>query len=114
MKILFVENHAVFAQTVTAKFLCDHQVEIVSSISGAWTAIVANRFDVVLVDYDLDDGKGDQLVRGIRGQNLPVRIVGVSSHDDGNAAIRQAGADEICSKTNFADIGSVLRRLVPE
>jgi DNA-binding response OmpR family regulator len=88
-------------------------VSTVSSISDAWSAITAGGFDIVLVDYDLDDGKGDELVRRIRSHSLPVRVVGVSSRDDGNAAIQQAGADAICSKMEFSDIGSVLRRLVP-
>jgi len=113
MKILFVENHPVFAKTVTTKFLADHEVSTVSSISDAWAAITTGGFDIILVDYDLDDGKGDELVRRIRTHGLPVRIVGVSSREDGNAAIQQAGADAICSKMEFSDIGSVLRRLVP-
>ena len=113
MKILFVENHPVFAKTVTTKFLANHQVSTVSSIAGAWSAITAGSFDVVLVDYDLDDGKGDELARRIRSHRLPVKIVGVSSHEGGNAAIQQAGADAICSKMEFSDIGSILRRLVP-
>jgi DNA-binding response OmpR family regulator len=63
MKILFVENHAVFAANVVREFLSRHAVTVVPSIAAARQARVAASFDVVLVDYDLDDGKGDEFVR---------------------------------------------------
>ena len=109
VNILFVENHAVFAANVVREFLSRHTVTVVPSIAAARQARVAASFDVVLIDYDLDDGKGDEFVRELRAAGDRVVIVGVSSHDEGNAALRCAGASAICSKMHFDQIESVLR-----
>jgi len=114
MKILFVENHARFVRVVAGEFLADHDVTVASSIAEAWGRLSKDRFDVVLVDYDLDDGKGDHLVNRIRSGNLPVRVVAVSSHDDGNSALLKAGADTVCGKLEFERIVEVLRSLAQE
>ncbi len=101
MKILFVENHAVFAKIVTETLLNQHTVRIVSTLSKAWALLSQDDYDVVLVDFDLDDGKGDEFVKKIRAQNWPVKIVAVSAHERGNLALRKAGADAICGKLAF-------------
>ncbi|MBA4388884.1 MAG: response regulator [Verrucomicrobia bacterium] len=108
MRILFVENHAQFVNVVTRNFLGGHEVTPVPSLAGAWALLTEETFDVVLVDYDLVDGKGDELVRKIKASSLPVKIVAVSAHDRGNTALREAGAEAVCSKMTFSGIGSVL------
>jgi len=112
MRILFVENHDKFASVVTKRFLGGHSVTTVPNLANAWTELGSSKFEVVLIDYDLDDGTGDQLVRQIRAASLPVKIVAVSSHDRGNNALIAAGADAICSKMEFSGIGAVLDALI--
>ena len=107
MKILFVENHAVFAKTVTDLFLNGHDVVVVASLAAARHQL-AEDFDVVLVDYDLDDGKGDELVSELRTADRRPRIVGVSARPDGNSALLAAGADAVCSKGEFSRIRPVI------
>lgn len=70
MRILFVENHEVFAGTVCRTFLPGHEVQVVPSITRAMALLVEQTFDVVLTDYDLDDGKGDQLVSWMQKQDI--------------------------------------------
>ena len=109
MRLLYVENHAVFAETVVERFLGEHDVMVCVSIAAARAAIEeAPPFDAVLVDYDLDDGKGDALVEHLRRSGFRGRIIAVSSHDEGNAALVRAGADCICAKSAFASIGGLL------
>ncbi len=62
MNILFVENHQVFAEVVIKQFFVQHHVNVVPTIRKAWEEITQNNYDVVLVDFDLDDGKGVELV----------------------------------------------------
>ena len=115
MKILFVENHAVFAKIVTETLLNQHTVRIVSTLSKAWALLSQDDYDVVLVDFDLDDGKGDELVKKIRAQNWPVKIVAVSSHERGNLALQKAGADAICGKLTFRQhIEEVIEQVVQQ
>ncbi|HEY3445048.1 MAG TPA: response regulator [Myxococcales bacterium] len=108
MKILFVENHADFAKIVAAKFLAGHEVTIVPSLAEARHALGGAPFDAVLVDYDLDDGKGEVLVRELRAAGNRVRTIGVSAKDEGNVALLAAGADAVVPKMRFSEIESVL------
>jgi CheY-like chemotaxis protein len=112
--LLWVENHAVFVRTAGRQFLAAHDLTVVPSVAGAVAALTTQAFDAVLVDYDLDDGKGSEVVGFAR--QLPVRpaVVAVSSHTDGNAALLAAGADAACPKTRFAGIEGVLRSVVAE
>lgn len=114
MRILYVENHAEFAATVCASFLADHEVQIAPSIASARIALRAARFDAILVDYDLDDGKGDEIVRWARLFAKGSKLVAVSSHDDGNQALLRAGAHATCPKLRFSQIRDVLGQLIGE
>lgn len=111
MNILYVENHAVFAETVKQRFLSAHSVTVVPSLTAARNAIASATFDLLLVDYDLDDGKGDELVREFRASGNQAIIIGVSSHAEGNNALMNAGANEVCSKMKFNQIENVFDRL---
>ena len=108
LKILFVENHSIFARQVTFLFLSKHQVTVVSDLSTARSNLAASQFDLVLVDYDLDDGKGATLVRELRDAGNKIRIIGVSAREEGNVALLQAGADAICSKMEFNRIQELI------
>jgi atypical dual specificity phosphatase len=108
MKILYVENHAVFAANVIRQFLSQHTVTVVPSLSAARQALEIGSFDLLLVDYDLDDGKGDELVRELTTIGKAVTVIGVSSHEEGNMALLRAGAVAVCSKMQFDGIQSVI------
>ena len=66
MRLLWVENHAVFARMTGRQFLAGHDLTVVPSLALAREALAARTFDAVLLDYDLDDGKGASLVEFIR------------------------------------------------
>ncbi|SPE54702.1 Acetyltransferase, ribosomal protein N-acetylase (modular protein) [Verrucomicrobia bacterium] len=108
MRILFVENHAIFAKQVCALFLSAHAVEVVASLAAARKAVASENYDVLLVDYDLEDGKGDELVRACRVSHPGLRIIAVSAHVAGNTALLEAGASAVCAKMEFDKIQSVL------
>jgi len=111
VNILYLENHAVFAAQVTRRFLSEHHVTVVPSLSAARSAVESSSFDLVFSDYDLDDGKGDEFVRQCRAMHPGLLIVAVSSHDEGNAAMVAAGASAICSKMEFGSIQTVIKGL---
>jgi DNA-binding response OmpR family regulator len=98
VRILFVENHAIFAATVTAAFLADHEVASVGGVFEALDLFRAQPFDVLLIDFDLGDAKGDVFVRRVRESGRSVPIIAISAHDDGNDALLLAGADIVCTK----------------
>ena len=111
MRILYLENHAIFAQQVSQKFLVEHSVTVVPSLSAARREFTTGAYDLVLSDYDLDDGKGDVFVQECRAASPYLPIVAVSSHDAGNAALVRAGASAVCSKMEFQRIGQVIAAL---
>jgi CheY-like chemotaxis protein len=108
MRLLFVENHAVFARTVVEAFLTGDEVTIVPSLAEARRQLATGTFEAVLTDFDLDDGKGDALVRELRARGFPGKIVAVSAHDEGNARLLAAGAHAVCPKGRFREIRRVL------
>jgi DNA-binding response OmpR family regulator len=111
MRILFVEDQRVFAETVVGQFLSAHQVEIAETIAGAHQALAAGGFDAVLVDYDLSDGKGTEVIRYLRTSRFRGMIVAVSAKDEGNALLRSAGAHAICKKAELHRIAATLAAL---
>jgi DNA-binding response OmpR family regulator len=109
MRILFVEDQRVFAETVAGQFLSAHHVDIVETITAARTALVAEPpYDVALIDYDLPDGKGTAVVRHLRATGFRGRIIAVSAKDDGNRELRAAGAHDICKKAELHRIAAVI------
>lgn len=110
MNILYVENHARFARITIASFLSEHALEVQPSVASALETLQTKVFDAILVDYDLDDGKGDSVVRVAAQMQPRPRIIAISAHDEGNAALVAAGADAICPKLNLASIGRILEQ----
>jgi CheY-like chemotaxis protein len=112
MRILFVENNPELTSVVIPSFLSDHDVTVVASIASARTALTSGVFDAVFVDYDLDEGKGDDLLRWIAARPAPTPpIVAISSHQAGNDALVAAGASSVCPKLRFNEIAVVLAQL---
>jgi two-component system, OmpR family, response regulator len=110
MRVLFVEDHRVFAETVANQFLSAHEVEIAESVASARKAVATGPpFDAVLVDYDLPDGKGTEVVRQLRAIRFKGVIVAVSAKDEGNAELRAAGAHAICKKADLHQIATTLQ-----
>ena len=87
MKILYVENHTVFAAQVCQQFLATHTVRIVPTLAAARDALGGDNYDLLISDYDLDDGKGDELVRACRVLHPSLKIIAASAHEAGNTAL---------------------------
>jgi DNA-binding NarL/FixJ family response regulator len=111
VNILYLENHSVFARQVIAQFLSAHRVTVVPSLSAARKAVASSNFDLIMCDYDLDDGKGDVFVRESRNAYPQIPIIAVSSHDRGNAALIAAGACGVCNKMEFDGIQQLITEL---
>jgi DNA-binding response OmpR family regulator len=111
MRILFVDNHPEFTSLVTSSLLAAHEVVIVATVAAARAAVAAaavSRFDIALVDYDLDDGKGVEFLRWLHSSRSQLPAVAVSARTEGNEALVAAGACGVCSKLDFARIQLVV------
>jgi CheY-like chemotaxis protein len=112
VRLLWVENHAVFARVAGRQFLAGHDLTVVPSLALAREALAARAFDAVLLDYDLDDGKGASLVEFVRQLPAVPVVIATSAHEYGNGCLLAAGADAACPKGLFAEVGAVLARVV--
>ena len=108
MRILYIENHGRFANIVTKEFLSEHEIVRTPSVSGARALLAEEQFKLLIVDYDLDDGKGSEIVRAVASEAVRPRIIAASSRDEGNEHMMQCGADAVCCKIDFDEIGSVI------
>lgn len=111
MKILLVENHPHFTRAVVKEFLFEHDVVVAPSIVEAKARFLESDFDLFMSDYDLDDGKGDEFVLHLREAGNRKPVIAISSHEQGNAAILEAGANATCSKMKFRNINEVIASL---
>jgi DNA-binding response OmpR family regulator len=111
MRLLFVENHDVFAEVVRRRFLASHEVVVVPTLAGAREALGRSSFDVILVDFDLDDGKGVELVRELSESGNKTPTIGVSAKGECNEKLLAAGATAAVSKMEFGKIETVLGAL---
>ena len=108
MRILWVENHAGFVRAAGRQFLATYELTVVPSVEAARAALISSAFDVIIVDYDLDDGNGTEVIAHTKELIPRVGVVAASSHAEGNARLLAAGADTVCPKLQFANIHGAL------
>ena len=111
MKVLYIENHQKFSSLISKHLLSEHFVVVAPSIAEATLKISEEFFDLVLLDYDLDDGKGIEIIPLLQKLNNKPKIIAVSAHEEGNNALLAAGADAVCYKKDISKIGSVIKSL---
>ncbi len=114
MRILYVEDHTRFRALVIREFLTEYEVTCASTLAEARRLLVSGEYDVVLLDQDLPDGKGVELLADSRDLTLPERIVAVSSREEGNARLLEAGATAAVSKLEFGQLPALLAHWVEE
>lgn len=103
-RVLFVEDNAEFTSTTRAAFLQPFDVATTRSVTGASALLRTTRYDFVLLDYDLADGKGTEVLAEARDWLSQPFVVATSSHDRGNTALLKAGAHDTCNKMEFQHI----------
>ena len=119
MKVLIIEDNA---DVVEAISLCLQirwpEVAISASASGLKGAEMAKSlsFDIILLDLNLPDTDGLEVLRQIRSfSNIPIIIVTVRGNEDDQAKGLEMGADDYIVKPFrprdlVARVNSVLRR----
>lgn len=102
MKILFIEDNLEFQHWVINDFLQDH--DIVSSIdgSGGIKAFDEESFDLVLLDYQMDEVHGPEVIRYIRNKDGDIPVIAMSMEDRLNEELIVLGATAALAK-RFVD-----------
>jgi DNA-binding NarL/FixJ family response regulator len=121
MRLVLVDDHPVVLAGLERLFGGTADVEVVARCQSGREALEAVRTlhpDLVLLDLKLPDISGLEVLRAIRGEQLPVRVVLLSAAamSDDIAAARELGADGLLYKELSPDelVTEVLRAAAGE
>ena len=117
MRLLLIEDEALLGEAVAAHLNRLHAVDWLQSLEEASGAIKAVAYDLILLDLNLPDGHGLDLLRSLRrsGQRIPVIIITARDQIRDRIEGLNAGADDYVLKPFDLDeltarIHSVQRR----
>jgi DNA-binding NarL/FixJ family response regulator len=117
-RLLFVEDHAVFRETFS--LLLERQMGLdcvrCSSLDEAHTALrgLNGEIELAIVDLDLPDEKGFQLIEELRERQPDVPVLGLTADRSQNrhAKALETGADEVCALgSSVEELIEAVRRL---
>lgn len=111
LRVLFVDDQPARAFAAIEPYLQDFWTSLVFSVADAKHWISREAFAVILVDYDLDDGKGTGVVQAARACQPNALVIAVSDHELGNRALLRAGADAICRKGDLHGLRALVEVL---
>ena len=101
MRVLVVEDDEGIARGLAAHLgRSGHAVDRTPSLAGAWTALTAEGYDVVLLDLGLADGDGTELLRRLRATpagRLP---------DPATPVLIMTARDQVASRIAGLDLGA--------
>lgn len=110
MRILVVEDDTAIADALQVSLkLAGHAVDVCGTIESAWSALLAEPFDVLLLDLGLPDGDGVRLLAQVRANpassrtplpraDMPVLIMTARDGVDQRVAGLDGGADDYLVK----------------
>jgi two-component system OmpR family response regulator/two-component system response regulator QseB len=101
MRVLVVEDDEGIARGLAAHLgRSGHAVDCTPGLAGAWNALAAEPYDVVLLDLGLADGDGTELLRRLRGQP-PGRLP-----DAATPVLIMTARDQVASRIAGLDLGA--------
>ena len=116
VRVVLVDDHAMFRAGVRAELAADSGVEIVGEAGGVGEAVAVigrTKPDVVLLDVHMPDGGGKAVLEQVQGQP-DVRFLALSVSDAAEDVIGviRAGARGYVTKTiSGPDLGAAIRRV---
>ena len=100
MRVLVVEDDEAIAGALRSHLQAQGwAVDGASGVAAAWTALSVERFDMVLLDLELADGDGMELLRRLRG-TPPGR-----TPDAGTPVLIMTARDQVASRIAGLDLG---------
>ncbi|MCX7384649.1 MAG: sigma-54 dependent transcriptional regulator [Alphaproteobacteria bacterium] len=113
--ILLVEDEALLARNI-GRFLerSGHEVEIAGRVDEGLAKHAAGQPDIILVDHNLPDGSGIDLIKAIRRSDRAAKIVMITAHGSVQLAVEamKAGADDYLVKpVALEEVGLLVERL---
>ena len=115
MKILLVEDELELAQSIrnfmdTEGHSCDHAADLSMAIH-----LLDSPYDIIILDLNLPDGNGLDVLRKVKGKGMNTGIIIVSARDSLNNKIEglELGADDYLTKPfQMPELNARLKSLV--
>ncbi|MCH8618942.1 response regulator transcription factor [Undibacterium sp. TS12] len=114
---LYIVEDSVLIQNRLIRFVEEvegmHVLGVASDISSAYSALLHNDADALILDIQLADGNGLQLLRDIKQSRPDIKVVVLTNHasDANRLHALRAGADGFLDKsTDFALLQDYLLR----
>ena len=107
MRILVVEDDPMLARLVERALVDDgHTVDVSQNAEDGRRFALANDYDVVLLDLELPDRNGLDVVRAMRREGRTTPVLIMTGHDDDEHVVRglDAGADDYILKPVSNDV----------
>jgi len=115
MKILVVEDEPQLAQSINDFLVSEgHVCEIASNLSLA-LHLVDSLFDIIVLDLNLPDGNGLEVVKKVKSRGMTTGVIIVSARDSIEHKVEglELGADDYLTKPfQMAELNARLKSLV--
>jgi PAS domain S-box-containing protein len=115
VRVLLVEDHAAIREALALAFAQDDEFTVTGQAGSLSEARgMLDGVDVAIVDLELPDGDGADLVEELRGRADPIQTLILSAHADRASVARavQKGAAAVLSKTtHLHEVVSAVRRV---
>ena len=115
MRILLVDDHTAFRQALG--FVLEREQDVASikqAGSVAEASLLLNDVDVAVVDIDLPDGNGVQIINALRAKQPHAKVLvltGSANRKDMAQAVEAGAAGMMHKSANIAEIVDAVRRL---
>ncbi len=100
--ILAIDDDPVVGKVLKVTLgLAGHEVQVVTDLSEAYDALGDSRYDLILLDLNLPDGSGFDLLRHVRETlNRPTPVIVLSGLKQEHNVVRglELGADDYVTK----------------
>ncbi|MGC9348690.1 MAG: response regulator [Anaerolineae bacterium] len=116
MRVLLADGHPQVRQALRMFIDEEPGLSIVGAVSGREPLLAQARAlqpDLILLEWELGDRPGNELLSALRALDLPGNVIVLSSRSESEQAALDAGADGFVDKANGPeDLVSVLRSLM--
>ena len=107
IKVLLVDDHQLLTDSLARLLDAEPDIEVVGIAGSVAEAkqLLAERMDVVLMDYRLPDGTGAEATRAVKARWPSARVVMLTAVQDDETVLEsiQAGADGYLTKDRAVD-----------
>lgn len=110
-KVVIVEDNKEMASLLEVWLEDDYAVEIAHDCATAYE-LIDGSVDVVLLDRQLPDGSGDEVLEHIRDVGYDCRVAMVSAVDPGLDIIQMGFDDYLCKPIEKQELLDIVRRLL--